>query len=155
MLSFGFPPIATTDARVLILGSLPGQQSLQASEYYAHPRNAFWKIMGVHLGSLPESYAARVLMVSEAKVALWDVLAAATRSGSLDADIEKDAVANNFRVFSCLSRHTVDLFQRGQSGSSVRSICRAWAVAGATKHSAQDAAFDESCACQREFRAEG
>src|SRR5579871_5222623 len=99
MLSFGFPPIATTDARVLILGSLPGQQSLQASEYYAHPRNAFWKIMGVHLGSLPESYAARVLMVSEAKVALWDVLAAATRSGSLDADIEKDAVANNFRAF--------------------------------------------------------
>lgn len=99
VLSFGFPPIATPAARVLILGSLPGRRSLGRGEYYAHPRNTFWKIMAAHVGSIPDDYAGRVRLLALHRVALWDVLAAATRSGSLDADIEDDAIPNNFAAF--------------------------------------------------------
>jgi hypoxanthine-DNA glycosylase len=99
VLSFGFPPISTPGARVLILGSLPGRRSLERGEYYANPQNTFWRIMAAHVGSIPDDYAGRVGMLAERKVALWDVLTAATRSGSLDADIEDDAIPNNFGAF--------------------------------------------------------
>ena len=98
-LSFGFPPISTPNAEILVLGSLPGRKSLDRSEYYAHPQNTFWKIMATHVGAIPDDYAGRVKLLVERKVALWDVLAAATRSGSLDADIGEDAIPNNFRAF--------------------------------------------------------
>src|SRR5262245_39945311 len=99
MLSFGFPPVSTPDARVLVLGSLPGRRSLERAEYYANPQNTFWKIMTTHIGAMPGDYAGRVRMLAERKVALWDVLAGGTRSGSLDANIEDDAIPNNFRAF--------------------------------------------------------
>ncbi|HEY4215195.1 MAG TPA: DNA-deoxyinosine glycosylase [Steroidobacteraceae bacterium] len=98
-LSFGFPPISTPAAEILVLGSLPGRKSLDRSQYYAHPQNTFWKIMAAHVGAAPDDYARRVRLLAERKVALWDVLAAATRSGSLDADIGEDAIPNNFRAF--------------------------------------------------------
>jgi TDG/mug DNA glycosylase family protein len=96
--SYGFPPLAMPGATVLVLGSLPGVKSINACEYYANPRNAFWQIAEQHLGILPQAYAARVKKVTTRGVALWDVLAAATRSGSLDSAIEEDAVPNNFRA---------------------------------------------------------
>ena len=99
MLSFGFPPISSPSARVLILGSLPGRLSLECGEYYAHPRNAFWRIVAADLSILPSDYSGRVRALIDHRVALWDVLAAATRSGSLDADISDDAIPNNFRAF--------------------------------------------------------
>jgi double-stranded uracil-DNA glycosylase len=99
MQSFGFPPLASSNARVLVLGSLPGRRSIEASEYYANPQNGFWKIARAHDPSLPEKYGERAAWLGTRGVALWDVLAAATRSGSLDADIEADAVPNNFRAF--------------------------------------------------------
>jgi double-stranded uracil-DNA glycosylase len=99
MLSFGFPPVASLSARVLILGSLPGKLSLERAEYYASPRNAFWKIVGSNLSELPIDYPGRAAALIERGIALWDVLAAATRSGSLDADIADDAIPNNFRAF--------------------------------------------------------
>lgn len=84
-----FPPILGSRPWLLILGSLPGIASLRAGEYYAHPRNAFWPIMealfGVPAGS---PYAARVAALRAAGIAVWDVLAEATRPGSGDADIE-------------------------------------------------------------------
>jgi len=95
VLSFGFPPISSPSARVLILGSLPGRLSLERGEYYANPQNAFWKIVAARVPALPADYAGRVRVL----IALWDVLAAATRSGSLDADISDDAIPNNFRAF--------------------------------------------------------
>lgn len=100
MLSFGFPPVSSPSAKILILGSLPGRLSLEREEYYASPQNAFWKIMASYFPELPRDYPpgkAAVLIVRG--VALWDVLAAATRSGSLDADIADDAVPNNFKAF--------------------------------------------------------
>lgn len=99
MPSFGFPPISSPSARVLILGSLPGRVSLERGEYYANPQNAFWKIIAARAPELPADYAGRVRALTRARVALWDVLAAATRSGSLDADISEDAIPNNFRAF--------------------------------------------------------
>jgi hypoxanthine-DNA glycosylase len=99
MLSFGFPPISSAAARVLILGSLPGRLSLERGEYYAHPQNSFWKIIAARVPDLPADYAGRVRMLIELRIALWDVLAAATRSGSLDANIADDAIPNNFRAY--------------------------------------------------------
>ncbi len=97
----GFPPLARLDARILILGSMPGEVSLQASEYYAHPRNAFWQIMGAAFGASPQlAYEQRTGRLLAAGVALWDVVARCRRSGSLDADIEKGSVeANDFSAF--------------------------------------------------------
>jgi double-stranded uracil-DNA glycosylase len=105
MRSFGFPPVSSPTARVLVLGSLPGRLSLMRGEYYASPQNAFWKIVAARIPDLPADYPGRVATLTRHKVALWDVLAAATRSGSLDADIEGDAVANDFRAFFHIHPH--------------------------------------------------
>jgi len=97
----GFPYVATSDARVLILGSMPGVASLQAIEYYAHPRNAFWPIMGELLSfdaRLP--YAERLEYLKRNKVALWDVAHRCIRPGSLDSNIDRDSIeANDFGAF--------------------------------------------------------
>lgn len=96
-----FPPIAKRDATTLILGSLPGQRSLQMQQYYAHPHNAFWKVIGALFGgegAMP--YTKRVRMLTRNRIALWDVLAAAERPGSLDSSIvHASALANDFAEF--------------------------------------------------------
>ena len=96
-----FPPIARADARLLILGSLPGRKSLDMQQYYAHPQNAFWKVIAQVLGfgsSLP--YERRVESLTAHGIALWDVLAAAERPGSLDSSIvHASATANDFASF--------------------------------------------------------
>ncbi len=85
----GFPPIAAADARVLILGSMPSVRSLAERQYYGHPRNAFWPIMGELFGAGPElPYPERGRVLRAHRVAVWDVLASCVRPGSLDADIE-------------------------------------------------------------------
>jgi hypoxanthine-DNA glycosylase len=99
MRSFGFPPISSPAARVIVLGSLPGRISLERAEYYANSQNAFWKIIAGRVTQLPSDYPDRVAALVERRIALWDVLAAATRSGSLDAAISADAIPNNFRAF--------------------------------------------------------
>ena len=98
MLSFGFPPISSPSALVLVLGSLPGRLSLERGEYYANPQNAFWRIIGSGIPKLPSDYASRVAALIDRRIAVWDVLAAATRAGSLDAAIAEDAIPNNFRA---------------------------------------------------------
>jgi hypoxanthine-DNA glycosylase len=105
MLSFGFPPVSSPAARVLVLGSLPGRLSLERGEYYANPQNAFWKIVGARIPNLRDDYLGRVAALIEHRIALWDVLAAGTRSGSLDADIADDAIPNNFRAFLRIHSH--------------------------------------------------
>jgi len=96
-----FPPVAAPDARRLILGSMPGEASLSAGQYYAHPRNAFWRIMGDLLGAGPAlPYPARLARLTAAGIAVWDVVADCERRGSLDAAIVRESVqANNFRHF--------------------------------------------------------
>jgi double-stranded uracil-DNA glycosylase len=95
----GFDPIVGLEPRVLILGTAPSEQSLREGRYYAHPRNDFWKIMErLFSGGRPLDYDARVEMLKDAGVALWDVLGKAERLGSLDAHI-KAPVANDLGGF--------------------------------------------------------
>jgi len=104
--AMGFPPIENPNARVLILGSMPGIASLRAGQYYAHPRNQFWPIMGALLGhNLAElAYPERVQCLIDAGIALWDVLQSCQRPGSLDADIAPASIiANDFATF--FARH--------------------------------------------------
>lgn len=96
-----FPPIAARDARILVLGSMPGAASLAAGRYYAHPHNAFWPILGALCGAEPAlPYARRAAALRRAGVALWDVLQSCVRPGSLDASIEPASmVPNDFAAF--------------------------------------------------------
>jgi hypoxanthine-DNA glycosylase len=84
-----FPPVVDENTRVLILGSLPGEASLAATQYYAHPRNAFWRlletVLDTPLVALP--YQDRLATIRSRGVGLWDVVAEAERRGSLDAAI--------------------------------------------------------------------
>jgi TDG/mug DNA glycosylase family protein len=92
----GFPPIEPAAARVLILGSLPGAASIEKQEYYAHPRNAFWPIVGRLLEFAADApYVERVAGLTAARIALWDVCYSAVRAGSLDSAIESGTPQSN------------------------------------------------------------
>ena len=96
-----FPPVVGERAHTLVLGSLPGQRSLQMHQYYAHPQNAFWKIILQLFGvASPQPYTRRVRILTDHGIALWDVLAAAERPGSLDSSIvHATARTNDFASF--------------------------------------------------------
>jgi double-stranded uracil-DNA glycosylase len=96
-LSQGLAPVLGVRPWLLILGSLPGAASLAAQQYYAHPRNLFWPLMGHLFAAGPAlPYAQRLQALGRAGVALWDVLHSASRRGSLDADIDaRSATAND------------------------------------------------------------
>jgi TDG/mug DNA glycosylase family protein len=96
----GFPPISRPDARILILGSMPSRESLAHRQYYAHPRNAFWPILTDLLQIEATAYEERVEQVKRRRVAIWDVLEACFRSGSLDSAIDDESlVTNDFSAF--------------------------------------------------------
>jgi TDG/mug DNA glycosylase family protein len=96
-----FAPIEDAKARVLILGSMPGKASLAAGQYYAHPQNLFWRILGDATGAGPVlPYEARARALKSCGIALWDVLESCTREGSLDSDIDDATIrANDFVSF--------------------------------------------------------
>jgi hypoxanthine-DNA glycosylase len=98
----GFAPVtAGESARILILGSLPGQRSLEQGQYYAQPQNVFWRLMGELFQAGPElDYAERVQRLMAKGIAVWDVCAAAERPGSLDSAIVPASIAvNDFSAF--------------------------------------------------------
>ena len=97
----GFPPAARPDATVLLLGSLPGGESLRQRRYYANPRNHFWSILGELTGAtLDLGYEERLRRLAEAGIALWDVCASAVRPGSLDtAIVRRSVTVNDFAGF--------------------------------------------------------
>jgi len=88
---FGLPPVARSDATLFILGSLPGEASLAARRYYAHPTNQFWRLLGAAIGEdlQPLDYERRLDRLGERRIGLWDVIASASRSGSLDQAIRE------------------------------------------------------------------
>lgn len=91
-----FAPIWRADARILILGSLPGKRSIAEQGYYAHPRNAFWPIMAELLSfDLSTPYLERLEILLDHRIALWDVVEQAQRKGSLDSAIEREGLIYN------------------------------------------------------------
>lgn len=96
-----FQAVAETNARVLVLGSIPGIRSLREQQYYAHPRNQFWPIIGHLLGINPDSpYVERLNGLTQSGVALWDVMKRCRRASSLDSDIDLTSVViNDFNSF--------------------------------------------------------
>lgn len=88
---YGLPPIARTDARLFILGSLPGDASLAARQYYAHPTNQFWRLLSSAFGEDLQalSYEDRLVRLAARGIGLWDVIASANRRGSLDQAIRE------------------------------------------------------------------
>lgn len=100
-LARGFPPISDPRAHILVLGSLPGQKSIEMGQYYAQPQNGFWRIMGHLFGAEPSlPYATRRARLIAHRIAVWDVLAAGERQGSLDSSIvPASIIVNDFRRF--------------------------------------------------------
>jgi hypoxanthine-DNA glycosylase len=88
---YGLPPIARPDARLFVLGSLPGDASLAAQRYYAHPTNQFWRLLGGAIGEELDAldYEQRLVRLGERGIGLWDVIASASRRGSLDQAIRE------------------------------------------------------------------
>ncbi|HVZ03569.1 DNA-deoxyinosine glycosylase [Hyphomicrobium sp.] len=96
---YSFPPIVTLEARLLILGTLPGEESLRLRQYYGHPRNHFWPLIAAIFGEpLSAVYPERVQLLQRNRCALWDVLEKAERIGSSDAAI-RNPTANPFATF--------------------------------------------------------
>jgi hypoxanthine-DNA glycosylase len=108
-----FPPVADAHATILILGSMPGKESLRQQQYYAHPHNAFWRIMGELTGAHPAlPYPQRLQALKAAHFALWDVLHSCEREGSLDSDIAAEE-ANDFASFFAQHPHITHVYFNG------------------------------------------
>ena len=93
----GLAPVARQDARLFILGSLPGDASLAAQQYYAHPQNQFWRLLGRVIGEdlRAMGYDERLERIAKHRIGLWDVIGSAVRAGSLDQSIR---LANHNRI---------------------------------------------------------
>ena len=99
-----FAPVVDADTRVLVLGTLPGIASLTARRYYAHPQNAFWRLVGAALGTdlAAMAYDERLAALLARGVGLWDVVASARRAGSLDAAMREVEAADLARLIATL-----------------------------------------------------
>ena len=153
----GFPPVVGNLPHVLILGSMPGVASLEAHEYYAMPRNAFWPIMGELFGAhFDMAYPQRLDVLTAGHVALWDVLGSCIRPGSLDASIDARSVsANNFtQLFSEYPTIRQVYFNGQKAAEMYRRHVRPILDAGCGRYSLQHVAVDESGACLIVFRRE-
>lgn len=98
-LKTSFPPISNPNVTILILGSMPGDKSLELQEYYGHPRNRFWTIISSIIKSnLLISYPDKIALLHQSNIALWDVVQQANRKGSLDTAI-KNELPNDLEAF--------------------------------------------------------
>jgi len=116
-----FLPITNEHASVLIMGSMPGVASLRAGEYYAHPRNHFWRLMGELIPlDVSASYAARVQALSAAGIVLWDVLYSCNRLGSLDIAIDQASlIPNDFQSFFMRHQKIKHVFFNGSAAENI------------------------------------
>jgi len=124
----GLAPVIAPNARVLILGSFPSEASLAAGQYYAHPRNHFWPILGAVLDeSLADlAYADRLSRIRARGVAIWDTIVACERAGSLDAAIRNAEQGEIIRIRR-VARELKAVCFNGNTAGRARP---AWAAAG-------------------------
>lgn len=124
----GLAPVLNRDTRILILGSFPGEKSLAAKQYYAHPRNQFWSLLSTvldeNLVQLP--YLERLMRLQSHRIGLWDVIAACERQGSLDTAI-RNATANDF---AALRHRCPALFRVCFNGKTSGKMAPEFAAAG-------------------------
>ena len=117
MILNSFPSISNNKAKVLILGTMPGVDSLKLNQYYGHNRNAFWKIIfTVFNEPFSIDYDLRKAIILKNNVAVWDVLSACIRKGSLDSAIEQE-VPNDFTAFLEAHPHITHIFFNGQKAA--------------------------------------
>jgi hypoxanthine-DNA glycosylase len=114
---YSFAPIADSRSKVLILGTMPGKESLRMAEYYAHPQNAFWKII-FNLYNIPFStdYQIKKNLLLQNGIALWDVLRTCERRSSLDTDIKMEG-PNDLRAFLSLHPDILNIFFNGKGAA--------------------------------------
>lgn len=119
----GMPPVGARNARLLILGSLPGDVSIRQQQYYAHPQNQFWRILSAVFGApFPADYRERLALLDQHNIAVWDVLQHAYRPGSLDSAISAP-VANDFRTFFDIHPHIAAIAFNGQKAAALFKSC--------------------------------
>ncbi|MGO4771861.1 DNA-deoxyinosine glycosylase [Flavobacterium sp. W22_SRS_FK3] len=117
MKSFSFAPISTADAKILILGTMPGTKSLDIQQYYGHPQNNFWRFMFEILNEdFSKDYETRKALLLQNKIALWDVLQYCDRIGSLDSAI-KNEIANDFEQYLEQHPHIKTIIFNGQKAA--------------------------------------
>ena len=136
---YSFPPIVAADARTLILGTMPGVASLEAGQYYGHPRNDFWPIMEA-LFEMPSglSYGQRCDALRRSRVAVWDVLQTCDRAGSLDSAIETSSIVVN--DFDALLKRCPELTRIAFNGKMAEKLfLRHVLGVGRTKVAAREA----------------
>lgn len=118
MKSFSFMPIASQNATILILGTMPGTKSLEINQYYGHSQNNFWKFMFAILKEeFSNDYEVRKALLYKNNIALWDVLQFCERVGSLDSAIKKE-IANDFETFLEDHPHIKTILFNGQKAAS-------------------------------------
>ena len=103
VLKRGLSPVVPANARILLLGSFPGEESLRQEQYYAHPRNQFWRLLGdileTPLADLP--YSRRLQRLTKLRIGVWDIITHCERDGSLDGDIRNPSLSQ----FDWLPKH--------------------------------------------------
>jgi len=118
MKKYSFPPISNPNATVLILGTMPSVQSLALSQYYGNPRNAFWKLLFIIFDTpFSTDYEIRKSVLLQNHIALWDVLQACVREGSLDSAIEQE-IPNDFDSFLKAHPHIRHIYFNGQKAAA-------------------------------------
>jgi TDG/mug DNA glycosylase family protein len=119
-----FPPVVDGETRLLLLGSLPGEQSLARQRYYAHPRNQFWRLIGAVIGNDVEqmAYPDRLAALLGAGIGLWDVVASAAREGSLDASIRAHSANDLPTLLAALPRLQAVAFNGGTAAALGRKL---------------------------------
>lgn len=126
MIKRGFPPVLDKNTEVLILGSLPGDESLRRQQYYGHPGNDFWRLVGNAIGENLQDmdYETRLETLKRNKIGLWDVFKAGKRDGSQDSNIREEKV-NQFSILKELAPELKQVCFNGKTSGRYESVLRA------------------------------